>query len=177
MDDARKPEFTLVHNAMSNIRREPWHLVVIDLDDPAGGGPRITDAERKALDVVTRRLDIAIATSYEPDELLRHLERQGMTEAQLADFDVISLDASALPGAPARPTDELARICRKHGATFRSTAVIAACPNDTPLALEVGTVLALAGAGRACEDIAARVFPPRAAGGLTLALFALLGRE
>ena len=34
MDDARKPEFTLVHNAMSNIRRKPWRLVV-DLDDPA----------------------------------------------------------------------------------------------------------------------------------------------
>lgn len=176
MDDARRPEFTLVHNAMSNIRREPWQLVVIDLDDPAGGGPRVTTAERKALDVVARRLGVAIATSYEPDELLWHLERQSMAAAQLADFDIISLGASTMPGASARPADELARICRKHGATFRSTIVIAASPHDIPLALEAGTVLALAGAGRACEDIAARVFPPRAAGGLTLALFALLGQ-
>ncbi len=64
----------------------------------------------------------------------------------------------------------LAKLCRQHACTLANVAVIATHPRDLPYALEAELTVTLKGAGYENEAAADRVFAPRSAGGLVMAI-------
>ena len=161
--------FTVVTTPNTNIGK----LVVVDLDDPADGGPRVCDREICMLSALAERATLAVATSYSAREALEELARSGMPGKLLSRMAVIELEAGDDGRRAAGPVDRLAQLCSLYSSTFAATTVIAATPSDYPLALEAGTVYALLGAGGTNQLIASRLFPARKDGGLVRALEAL----
>lgn len=150
-------------------RRLPPQLIIIDIDDPAGGGPRLSALERRAVIEVARRgIAIAVATAYTPEEALRAFE-----DLEIARPTVMPLAPQTGSAATPNPIDaaaQMAHMVRTARVTLPRVAVIAATPLDLPLMLEAGRALALAGAGRQCCAAADARFPARAHGGLAQAL-------
>ena len=158
------------------------HLLVLDIDDPASGGPLLTVPEAQALSdllrmakearekpraLVAPRIQLAAASSYSAYEVV-----QAFSQAGLPSPRVILLDAYENPAvvAQADATTKLAQASLASGSRLQDAIVIAATPYDLPLLSEAGTAYALEGAGSACRAAADFTFPARRKGGLAQAL-------
>lgn len=158
------------------------HLLVLDIDDPASGGPLLTVPEAQALSDLLRmakearekphalaapRILLAAASSYSAHEAVRAFSQAGLPSPR-----VILLDAYENPAvlAQADATTKLAQALLANGSRLQDAIVIAATPYDLPLLSEVGTAYALEGAGNACRAAADFTFPARRKGGLAQAL-------
>lgn len=146
-------------------------LLVIDIDDPSAGGPRLSGAERRELAgiLASRRFALAVATAYTPIEVERACRAAGLPRPAVVHLAPEPSGGRALPSIP----DQLASAARALGTTLGGSVAIAAAPGDLPLLMEAGTALALGGAGSACIAAADLSFPERASGGLVRALAAL----
>lgn len=155
-------------------------LLVLDIDDPASGGPHLFEAEASALHQLFKRsgraeqrlsLRLAVASTYAPDEVARAFSR-----ADLPTPRVIQLDAYARPNVSAQ-TDAAAKLAQTAlacNARLAATIVIAGTPLDLPLLTESARGYALEGAGRACFAAADAAFPARRDNGLARALAHLM---
>lgn len=166
-------------------------LLLIDLDDPAAGGMRISGEELCALQKAhASGIAISVITAYRPDSCPAELAidptpsctARPRPPAQPAAVPVTIISCRGYAEAASSPnaftlTDEMARVAARCGLSFSEVAVIASCPQDTPCALEAGYVCALRGAGEACEAIADAVFPARREGGLVQALEHITARR
>lgn len=166
-------------------------LLLIDLDDPAAGGMRISGAELCALRTVhASGMAIAVITAYRPDSCPAGLAIDPMPActtrtqplAQPAAVPVAIIPCPDHAEAASSPStfalaDEMARVIERYGLSLCEVAVIASCPQDTPCALEAGYVCTLRGAGEACETIADTAFPARNDGGLVQALEHITARR
>lgn len=158
------------------------HLLVLDIDDPASGGPFLTVPEAQALSDLLRmakearekphalaapRILLAAASSYPAHEVVRAFSQAGLPSPR-----VILLDAYENPAvlAQADATTKLAQASLASGSRLQDAIVIAATPYDLPLLSEAGTAYALEGAGNACRAAADFTFPARRKGGLAQAL-------
>lgn len=158
------------------------HLLVLDIDDPASGGPLLTVPEAQALSDLLRmakeacekphalaapRILLAAASSYSAHEVVRAFSQAGLPSPR-----VILLDAYENPAvlAQADATTKLAQASLASGSRLQDAIVIAATPYDLPLLSEAGTAYALEGAGNACRAAADFTFPARRKGGLAQAL-------
>lgn len=161
------------------------HLLVLDIDDPASGGPLLTVPEAQALSDLLRmakearekphalaapRILLAAASSYSAHEVVRAFSQAGLPSPR-----VILLDAYENPAvlAQADATTKLAQASLASGSRLQDAIVIAATPYDLPLLSEAGTAYALEGAGNACRAAADFTFPARRKGGLAQALACL----
>lgn len=161
------------------------HLLVLDIDDPASGGPLLTVPEAQALSDLLRmakearekphalaapRILLAAASSYSAHEVVRAFSQAGLPSPR-----VILLDAYENPAvlAQADATTKLAQASLASGSRLQDAIVIAATPYDLPLLSEAGTAYALEGAGSACRAAADFTFPTRRKGGLAQALTCL----
>lgn len=108
---------------------------------------------------------LAVGTSPTP---FSAAERAALRQAADAGLIVCLLDSSS-PRA-----EQLAKLCRANGGAFASAAVIAASSLDTAAMMEAAIAFALEDAGPGACDVADRVFPPRAKGGLVAAISAVL---
>lgn len=159
--------------------RTCW-LLLLDIDDPASGGPHLFDAEADALHRLCKEsgrveqrptLHLAVASAYTPDEVASALGR-----ADLPTPRVIQLNAYAEPNVSAQ-TDAAAKLAQTAlacGASLSTTIVIAGTPLDLPLLTEAALSYALEGAGRACLAAADAAFPTRRNSGLAHALAYLM---
>lgn len=147
----------------------PPRLVIIDIDDPARGGPRLSGPElRAANEAVHRGIAIAVASAYAPEEAASAFDG-----IEMAPPPVIQLNPDIESAAAPSPIDaaaQMANIIHMAHVTLPRVAVVAATPLDLPLILEAGRAFALAGAGRRCRAAADALFPARAQGGLAQAL-------
>lgn len=158
------------------------HLLVLDIDDPASGGPLLTVPEAQALSDLLRmakearekphalaapRILLAAASSYSAHEVVRTFSQAGLPSPR-----VILLDAYENPAvlAQADAATKLAQASLASGSRLQDAIVIAATPYDLPLLSEAGTAYALEGAGNACRAAADFTFPARRKGGLAQAL-------
>lgn len=158
------------------------HLLVLDIDDPASGGPLLTVPEAQALSDLLRmakatrekpralaapHILLAAASSYSAHEVVRAFSQAGLPSPR-----VILLDAYENPAvlAQADATTKLAQASLASGSRLQDAIVIAATPYDLPLLSEAGTAYALEGAGSACRAAADFTFPARRKGGLAQAL-------
>lgn len=158
------------------------HLLVLDIDDPASGGPLLTVPEAQALSDLLRmakaarekprslaapRILLAAASSYSAHEVVRAFSQAGLPSPR-----IILLDAYENPAvlAQADATTKLAQASLASGSRLQDAIVIAATPYDLPLLSEAGTAYALEGAGSACRAAADFTFPARRKGGLAQAL-------
>lgn len=158
------------------------HLLVLDIDDPASGGPLLTVPEAQALSDLLRmakearekphalaapRILLAAASSYSAHEVVRAFSQAGLPSPR-----VILLDAYENPAvlAQADAATKLAQASLASGSRLQDAIVIAATPYDLPLLSEAGTAYALEGAGNACRAAADFTFPARRKGGLAQAL-------
>ena len=158
------------------------HLLVLDIDDPASGGPLLTVPEAQALSNLLRmakatrekprslaapRILLAAASSYSAHEVVRAFSQAGLPSPR-----IILLDAYENPAvlAQADATTKLAQASLASGSRLQDAIVIAATPYDLPLLSEAGTAYALEGAGSACRAAADFTFPARRKGGLAQAL-------
>lgn len=158
------------------------HLLVLDIDDPASGGPLLTAPEAQALSDLLRmakatrekprplaspHILLAAASSYSAHEVVRAFSQAGLPSPR-----VILLDAYENPAvlAQADATTKLAQASLASGSRLQDAIVIAATPYDLPLLSEAGTAYALEGAGSACRAAADFTFPARRKGGLAQAL-------
>lgn len=158
------------------------HLLVLDIDDPASGGPLLTVPEAQALSDLLRmakaarekprslavpRILLAAASSYSAHEVVRAFSQAGLPSPR-----VILLDAYENPAvlAQADAATKLAQASLASGSRLQDAIVIAATPYDLPLLSEAGTAYALEGAGSACRAAADFTFPARRKGGLAQAL-------
>lgn len=158
------------------------HLLVLDIDDPASGGPLLTVPEAQALSdllcmvkeareksraLAAPRILLAAASSYSAHEVVRAFSQAGLPSPR-----VILLDAYENPAvlAQADATTKLAQASHASGSRLQDAIVIAATPYDLPLLSEAGTAYALEGAGNACRAAADFTFPARRKGGLAQAL-------
>lgn len=158
------------------------HLLVLDIDDPASGGPLLTVPEAQALSdllrmakearekphaLATPRILLAAASSYSAHEVVRAFSQAGLPSPR-----VILLDAYENPAvlAQADATTKLVQASLASGSRLQDAIVIAATPYDLPLLSEAGTAYALEGAGNACRAAADFTFPARRKGGLAQAL-------
>lgn len=158
------------------------HLLVLDIDDPASGGPLLTVPEAQALSDLLRmakearekprslaapRILLAAASSYSAHEVVRAFSQAGLPSPR-----VILLDAYENPAvlAQADATTKLAQASLASGSRLQDAIVIAATPYELPLLSEAGTAYALEGAGSACRAAADFTFPARQKGGLAQAL-------
>lgn len=158
------------------------HLLVLDIDDPASGGPLLTVPEAQALSDLLRmakaarekprslaapHILLAAASSYSTHEVVRAFSQAGLPSPR-----VILLDAYENPAvlAQADATTKLAQASLASGSRLQDAIVIAATPYDLPLLSEAGTAYALEGAGSACRAAADFTFPARRKGGLAQAL-------
>ena len=161
------------------------HLLVLDIDDPASGGPLLTVPEAQALSDLLRmakearekphalaapRILLAAASSYSAHEVVRAFSQAGLPSPR-----VMLLDAYENPAvlAQADATTKLAQASLASGSRLQDAIVIAATPYDLPLLSEAGTAYALEGAGSACRAAADFTFPARRKGGLAQALACL----
>lgn len=161
------------------------HLLVLDIDDPASGGPLLTVPEAQALSDLLRmakearekphalaahRILLAAASSYSAHEVVRAFSQAGLPSPR-----VILLDAYENPAvlAQADAATKLAQASLASGSRLQDAIVIAATPYDLPLLSEAGTAYALEGAGGACRAAADSTFPARRKGGLAQALTCL----
>ncbi|OUP09750.1 hypothetical protein [Collinsella sp. An2] len=162
-------------SAFSDLPTQEIDLVVLDIDDPAAGGPRLSAHEVRDLKtLLDSGANIAFATAYEPG-LLRHVSSDAALRPTLESTDVIALDDAQ--GVGNDPASNLVQACRRQHTRLDATCLVATNPLDAPLALEVGLTLALRGAGPINETTAAAVFPERDRGGLMLALRRLAQRH
>lgn len=158
------------------------HLLVLDIDDPASGGPLLTVPEAQALSDLLRMAKAArekpralaaphilpaAASSYSAHEVVRAFLQAGLPSPR-----VILLDAYENPAvlAQADATTKLAQASLASGSRLQDAIVIAATPYNLPLLSEAGTAYALEGAGSACRAAADFTFPARRKGGLAQAL-------
>ena len=158
------------------------HLLVLDIDDPASGGPLLTVPEAQALSDLLRmarearekprplaapHILLAAASSYSAHEVVRAFSQAGLPSPR-----VILLDAYENPAvlAQADAAKKLAQASLASGSRLQDAVVIAATPYDLPLLSEAGTAYALEGAGSACRAAADFTFPARRKGGLAQAL-------
>ena len=161
------------------------HLLVLDIDDPASGGPLLTVPEAQALSdllhmakearekphaLAAPRILLAAASSYSAHEVVRAFSQAGLPSPR-----VMLLDAYENPAvlAQADATTKLAQASLASGSRLQDAIVIAATPYDLPLLSEAGTAYALEGAGSACRAAADFTFPARRKGGLAQALACL----
>ena len=146
---------------------------MLDIDDPASGGPLLTVPEAQALSDLLRmakaarekprslaapRILLAAASSYSAHEVVRAFSQAGLPSPR-----VMLLDAYENPAV-------LAQASLASGSRLQDAIVIAATPYDLPLLSEAGTAYALEGAGNACRAAADFTFPARRKGGLAQAL-------
>lgn len=158
------------------------HLLVLDIDDPASGGPLLTVPEAQALSNLLRmakearekphalaapRILLAAASSYSAHEVVRAFSQAGLPSPR-----VILLDAYENPAvlAQADAATKLAQASLASSSRLQDAIVIAATPYDLPLLSEAGIAYALEGAGSACRAAADFTFPARRKGGLAQAL-------
>ncbi len=157
------------------------HLLVLDIDDPASGGPLLTvprprryrtssawrRRRAKPHALAAPRILLAAASSYSAHQAVRAFSQAGLPSPR-----VILLDAYENPAvlAQADATTKLAQALLANGSRLQDAIVIAATPYDLPLLSEVGTAYALEGAGNACCAAADFTFPARRKGGLAQAL-------
>lgn len=158
------------------------HLLVLDIDDPASGGPLLTVPEAQALSDLLRmaktarekphalaapRILLAAASSYSAHEVVRAFSQAGLPSPR-----VILLDAYENPAVLAQvdAATKLAQASLASSSRLQDAIVIAATPYDLPLLSEAGTAYALEGAGSACRAAADFTFPARRKGGLAQAL-------
>ncbi|HJG62359.1 MAG TPA: hypothetical protein K8W21_05200 [Enorma massiliensis] len=155
---------------------------MLDIDDPASGGPLLTAPEAQALSdllsmakearekprsLAAPHILLAAASSYSAHEVVRAFSQAGLPSPR-----VILLDAYENPAvlAQADATTKLAQASLASGSRLQDAIVIAATPYDLPLLSEAGTAYALEGAGSACRAAADFTFPARRKGGLAQAL-------
>lgn len=155
-------------SAFSDLTAREIDLIVLDIDDPAAGGPRLSAHEARDLKtLLDAGAHIAFATAYDPG-MLRHASSDAALRPILESSDVIALGDTQSAGND--PASNLVQACRRQHVRLDATCLVATNPLDAPLALEVGLTLALRGAGPINETAAAAVFPERDRGGLMLAL-------
>lgn len=155
-------------SAFSDLPAQAIDLIVLDIDDPAAGGPRLSAHEARDLKaLLDSGAHIAFATAYDPG-LLHHASSDADLRPTLESSDVIALGDAH--GAGNDPASNLVQACRRQHVRLDATCLVATNPLDAPLALEVGLTLAMRGTGPINETAAAAVFPERDRGGLMLAL-------
>lgn len=147
-------------------------LLALDFDEALSGvlsGP--SDDEARA---IARALDagieIAVVTSASEQDARAMFERLSVTVSVLSD----GATAAAVERARVR-IEHLAAFCTAHGIAFQDVAVVASCPEDCPMLLEVGTAIALETAGYDARVAADAVFPERRCGGLAAAIEVVVG--
>ena len=147
------------------------HLLVLDIDDPASGGPLLTVPEAQALSDLLRmakatrekpralaapHILLAAASSYSTHEVVRAFSQAGLPSPR-----VILLDAYENPAvlAQADATTKLAQASLASSSRLQDAIVIAATPYDLPLLSEAGTAYALEGAGAPAAPQQTSPFP------------------
>lgn len=157
------------HSARPDAQAFIPDLAVLDIDDPASGGPTLSLREEALLaELLNYNTPLVLATAYEAERLVGAVSDPRL-RAALELAPIISLDPAGPPLADSGAA-MLAQTCSRLGGRLDSILVVAATPLDAPLALEADTTWALRGSGPTCEAVARQTFPPRDQGGLTQAL-------
>lgn len=156
--------FWPIHGGAARTRHA---MVLIDLDN-AEGVPVMLSGEHAALDaLIADGYELAIATRSDESRARMALSRWNRCSRVQMMPVPLGIDRA----------DALARLCRARGIPFRRTIVIATRPYDLPLALEAGTLIALEGAGSACQAAANATTPSRERGGVIYAARLIVGRN